>query len=71
MYRVIKCEGFLEGVGDHLSYGVAAPSGAAARDLSPHQKRVEHFVDTLNRLDASEIHFWELIDNFIVEPLLP
>lgn len=71
MYRVIKHECFLEDVGAYLSYGVSAPSGATARDLSPQQKRVEHFVETLNRLDASEIHFLELIDNFIVEPLLP
>lgn len=70
VYRVVEFECFLEGVGNYPSYGVSAPSGATVKDLSPQKERVTSFVEQLNRLEASEIHFPELIDNFIVEPLL-
>ena len=46
------------------SYGVRKNS-TIINDISLDKAKTEEFVDLLNRLDASEIHAYDLVEDFL------
>ena len=45
-------------------YGVSVGS-TVINDISTDRREIEEFVRTLNRLGASEIHAYELVEDFL------
>ena len=45
-------------------YGVSAGS-TVINDISADKREIEEFVQRLNRLGASEIHAYELVEDFL------
>ena len=46
------------------TFGIRRGSTVVA-DISVHRSEIKEFVDLLNRLDASEIHAYELVEDFL------
>ena len=46
------------------TYGVSAGS-TVINDISPNKEDIEDFIRQLNRLGASEIHAYELVEDFL------
>lgn len=46
------------------SYGISRGS-VVIRDVSTHRDEISEFVELLNRLDASEIHAYDLVEDFL------
>lgn len=46
------------------SYGIKINS-TVIDDISFDKQEIEEFVELLNRLDASEVHAYELVENFL------
>ncbi len=70
MYSMIKRNYFTDPE-RHFPYGICTPSGTFMEDLTPDRARIARFTAQLNHGHASELHICELVDDFIVEPLLP
>lgn len=63
MWKIIEKEIVLDGK-SVKTYGIGGET-VEINDISTHQSEVEKFVDLLNRLNASEIHAYDLISDFI------
>lgn len=46
------------------TYGIQK-GGTVINDISPDRAEIEAFVELLNRCDASEIHAYELVEDFL------
>ena len=46
------------------TYGISRGSTIIA-DISPCKSEIQEFVELLNRLDASEIHAFDLVEDFL------
>ncbi len=65
MYQVTDGAFHLEGVGRYHSCGLKLPSGVMITDITMERSSLNEFAECLNRLEASEIHIWELVDDFL------
>ena len=63
MWRVIKKEICVEEQ-TVTSYGIAGET-VEINDISIRKDEIEEFVRLLNRLEASEIHAYELVEDFL------
>lgn len=46
------------------TYGISA-NGTAINDISVNKEEIEKFVRTLNRLGVSEIHAYDVVEDFL------
>ncbi len=51
---------------DYTGYGVQFGE-CRVDDITPNRKAIGRFVDALNRFDASPVHIYEIIDNYLAE----
>ncbi|MCH5208120.1 MAG: hypothetical protein J1F04_04495 [Oscillospiraceae bacterium] len=63
MWRVIEKEICVEDM-TTISYGIAGAS-VEINDISTRKEEIEDFVRLLNKLEASEIHAYELVEDFL------
>ncbi len=63
MWRIIEKEIDLNGK-SIKTYGIGAET-IEINDISTHKSEVEKFVNLLNRLGASEMHAYDLADDFM------
>ena len=47
------------------TFGISA-NAVEIKDLSTHRGEVEKFIELLNRLEASEIHAYDLAEDFLL-----
>lgn len=54
---------------DGISYtGYGVTSGECRiEDITPSLAAITRFVDVLNRFEASQVHIYELVDDFLAE----
>lgn len=46
------------------TFGISRGS-TVVKDISVRRSKIEEFVDLLNRLDASEVHAYELVEDLL------
>lgn len=63
MWRVIEKEIISENK-SIISYGIGGDC-VEIHDISTHKIEIESFVEQLNRLEASEIHAYELVEDYL------
>ena len=63
MWRIVEKEICVEGK-SATSYGIGGKS-VEIHDISTRKDEIENFVRLLNRLNASEIHAYELVEDFL------
>ena len=63
MWKVIEKEICVENQ-TVTSYGIAGVT-VEINDISTRKEEIEDFVRLLNRLEASEIHAYELVEDFL------
>ncbi|MCH5196973.1 MAG: hypothetical protein J1F28_09670 [Oscillospiraceae bacterium] len=63
MWKVIEKEICVENQ-TTISYGIAGAT-VEINDISTRKEEIEEFVRQLNRLEASEIHAYELVEDFL------
>lgn len=63
MWRVIEKEICVEDK-TTISYGIAGAT-VEINDISTRKEEIEDFVRLLNKLEASEIHAYELVEDFL------
>jgi len=63
MWKITEDEVCLAG-SSFKSYGISRGS-VAIHDISTHRDEISEFVELLNRLDASEIHAYDLVEDFL------
>lgn len=63
MWKVIEKDIYLE---DRTvrSYGISGET-IEINDISTRKEEMERFVELLNRLEASEIHAYDLVEDFL------
>lgn len=64
MWRITEVHTAAEDGREILMYGVSVGS-TVINDISADRKEIEEFVQRLNRLGASEIHAYELVEDFL------
>lgn len=64
MWKIIKSRTTAE-TGEELdTYGIAI-ADTVIRDISPNEQEITEFVQRLNSLGASEVHAYELVEDFL------
>lgn len=63
MWRTIENVICLEGK-TSISYGISGKE-IEIHDISTHKEEIDNFVELLNKLNASEIHAYELVEDFL------
>jgi len=63
MWTITEDEDCLAG-NSFRSYGISCGS-VAIRGISTHRDEISEFVELLNRLNASEIHAYDLVEDFL------
>lgn len=64
MYQIINETVCLEGT-EYQTYGIISPAGHKIPDITPQKSRLLAFIQKLNSGQASEIHFPELVEDFL------
>ena len=64
MWRINETEIEIEGE-TVKTFGISA-NAVEIRDLSTRKEKVEKFVELLNNLNASEIHAYDLAEDFLL-----
>ena len=64
MYQIISETVYLEGT-VYQTYGIISPAGQKTPDITPQKPLLLAFIQKLNNGQASEIHFPELIEDFL------
>ncbi len=49
------------------TYGIASESGVAIENVSVLEDEVRQFVAKLNRLEVSDLHIADVVDDFLLE----
>lgn len=63
MWRIVETKVFVEGETTR-SYGIGSENTEIS-DISVCKNEIEEFVSLLNRLCASEVHAYELVEDFL------
>ena len=64
MWKINETEIKIEGK-KVRTFGISA-NAVEIKDLSTHRGEVEKFIELLNRLEASEIHAYDLAEDFLL-----
>lgn len=64
MWRILSCTIVTEDGKQVESYGLNCGS-TVINDITPDKQEITEFAEQLNRLGASEIHAYELVENFL------
>ena len=64
MWRITTTRTTAEDGREIVTYGVSAGS-TVINDISADKQQIEDFIRRLNRLGASEIHAYELVEDFL------
>lgn len=65
MYQIIDGLFHLEDIGEYRSFGIESPSGLCINDVTINLDALREFVNALNCYRASELHFWDMVLDFI------
>lgn len=65
MYQIVDGIFHLVDVGEYRSFGVRSPSGCCIDDITVDFQALREFVNALNCYRASEIHFMDMVLDFI------
>ena len=63
MWRIVEAEVYVEGE-TARSYGIGSENMEII-DISTRKEEIQEFVGLLNRLGASEMHAYELVEDFL------
>lgn len=63
MWKITAKEVCLEGK-HTISYGISSKS-VEINDISTHNDEIREFVELLNKMSASEIHAYDLVEDFL------
>lgn len=63
MWRIVEAEVYVDGE-TARSYGIGSEN-IEIIDISTRKEEIQEFVGLLNRLGASEMHAYELVEDFL------
>ncbi len=63
MYKVASSEISVDGE-KHISYGIDGDT-VSVNDISTDREKVEQFAELCNRLEVSEVHLLEVVEDFV------
>lgn len=63
MWRIVEAEVYVDGE-TARSYGIGSENMEII-DISTRKEEIQEFVGLLNRLGASEMHAYELVEDFL------
>ena len=63
MWRIVEADVYVEGE-TARSYGIGSEN-IEIIDISTRKEEIQEFVGLLNRLGASEMHAYELVEDFL------
>lgn len=64
MWRLVATDVTSELGETYITYGICR-GATIIRDISIRKQDILDFVDMLNRLDASEVHAYDLVEDFL------
>lgn len=56
-----------EGNSEVNTYGLKTETGFAIEDVCTVEHELQQFVDKINELEVSELHLWDVVEDFLLE----
>ncbi len=66
MWKMTETQHSSEDGGTYTSYGVSSGE-CTVDDITPSHTEITEFLEALNRYEASPVHIYEIVENFLAE----